>query len=87
MTTDSDNPDADRYTRELHAAREAAFKATRRAEKARKWLDVGQVIAFGVGLFFLLSAMKTWVPPISDGAIVVVIVIIGLLVLISAWEA
>lgn len=72
--------------REAEAAREAALKEKRRAQRAKKWLERVEALASVAVLFLLLSSVKTWVPPLTDRAIVVVVVIVGVLVLISAEE-
>jgi hypothetical protein len=79
MTSHPDRP-------ELEDARQVAIRATKRAENARRWLERGQVLAYVVVLFVVLSAAKTWVAPLSDEVILIVIIFFGVAMFLSRWE-
>ena len=72
--------------REIEEARLVALSATKRAEKARKWLERGQALAYVVVLFVGLSAAKTWVPPLSDTTTLIVTIVFGVFMFLSRWE-
>jgi len=78
MTTRPDRP-------EVEEARQVTIRATKRAENARKWLERVQALAYVVVLFVVLSAAKSWVPPLSDGAILIII-FFGVSMFLSRWE-
>jgi hypothetical protein len=79
MTTRPDGP-------EVEEARRVAITATKRAENARKWLERVQALAYVMVLFVVLSAAKRWVAPLSDGAILIIIIVFGVFMLLSRWE-